>query len=143
MVENSARTGKDPMEFPRTTRYALRAMAYLAIAGPETTVRAQALAEATGIPLAYLSKVLRSLVQAELLDSKRGHHGGFALKREPAEIRLVEIMSAVGYTLDSNECVFGVRRCNPNNPCPFHPAWSRLKESLVEWAETTYLSEVR
>ncbi len=132
-----------PVQFPQTTEYALRAMAYLvAVPRPGEAVSAQDLAEGTGVPLAYLSKVLRKLVLAGLLHSKRGHGGGFSLARPPRRIAFAQVLEAVGYEADSQRCAFGMARCDLKNPCPLHPAWADLKARFSDWANNTTLADL-
>ncbi len=81
----------------RKTEYAVMALARLAEAhaadrGP---ISARTLAEADGQPAALLSSVLKQLHQAELLDSKRGVHGGYVLPAGPETIRLAEVIAAI------------------------------------------------
>ncbi|MBL8762751.1 MAG: Rrf2 family transcriptional regulator [Phycisphaerae bacterium] len=78
----------------QTIEYALRAMSSLAsLRGVAST--SEAIATATSIPRAYLSKVMRDLVRAELVRSFRGPHGGFKLAREADAITLLDIVNAV------------------------------------------------
>lgn len=76
--------------------YACRALLSLALrtdeAGP-TSVRD--IAERTGLPQPYLEQILLALKGAGLVRSKRGVGGGYVLARQPSEIRLSEILSAV------------------------------------------------
>lgn len=77
--------------------YACRALLSLALRagdglGP-TSVRD--IAERTGLPQPYLEQILLALKGAGLVRSKRGVGGGYLLNREPKEIRLSEIVSAV------------------------------------------------
>jgi len=67
------------MLLSQTAEYALRAMAWLATVSGDEPVRAVDLSSATGIPTHYLSKVLRRLVLANLLESQKGQGGGFSL----------------------------------------------------------------
>lgn len=76
--------------------YACRALLSLALhaesSGP-TSVRD--IAERTGLPQPYLEQILLALKGAGLVRSKRGVGGGYVLARDPDEIRLSEIISAV------------------------------------------------
>jgi Rrf2 family protein len=76
--------------------YACRALLSLALhaesSGP-TSVRD--IAERTGLPQPYLEQILLALKGAGLVRSKRGVGGGYVLARDPEEIRLSEIVSAV------------------------------------------------
>lgn len=76
--------------------YACRALLSLALRidepGP-TSVRD--IAERTALPQPYLEQILLALKGAGLVRSKRGVGGGYVLARDPADIRLSEILSAV------------------------------------------------
>ncbi|HMR79653.1 MAG TPA: Rrf2 family transcriptional regulator, partial [Polyangiaceae bacterium] len=57
----------------QTAEYALRALSQLAAQRPARALTAQELARLTLVPASYLSKILRKLVAAGLLDSQKGH----------------------------------------------------------------------
>ena len=127
----------------QTAEYALRAMTYLANQDPEEGgVRAADLDEGVSVPLAYLQKILRRLVVAELLESRKGHGGGFRLAKAPAEISFGAVLRAADFDIEEGHCAFGWSDCDPEHPCPLHPAWSRLNENLSSWAENTTLADV-
>lgn len=56
---------------------------------------AREIADATGIPRSYLSKVLGTLGQGGLLEARRGIGGGFLLVRDPQEITALEVVRMV------------------------------------------------
>ena len=80
--------------FNLTTGYAIEALACLARHGTDSML-VREIAECTEMPLPYLSKVLQRLVDAGIVESKRGYKGGVKLTRPPAEITLLQIDSAV------------------------------------------------
>lgn len=53
------------------------------------------IAELTGMPSPYLSKIFQRLGDAGIVGSKRGYKGGVKLVRPPADISLLEIDAAV------------------------------------------------
>jgi Rrf2 family iron-sulfur cluster assembly transcriptional regulator len=76
--------------------YASRALLSLALhseTGGPTAVRD--IAERTGLPQPYLEQILLALKGAGLVRSKRGVGGGYVLARDPSEITLGQIVSAV------------------------------------------------
>jgi Rrf2 family protein len=73
--------------------YALRAMLELAAAG--ALVKAEQLATAQGIPQKFLEGILLDLRHAELVTSRRGVDGGYALGRPAEEISLADVIRAV------------------------------------------------
>lgn len=131
------------MQLPQSVEYALRAMTYLANLPVGTAVRARDLSVVTEVPPAYLSKILRQLVVAGLLHGARGHHGGFTLAMAPRFIRFLDVMMAADFRPDPTHCAFGWGACRPAEPCPLHPAWSQLNDSLCTWAAQTTLADVQ
>jgi Rrf2 family protein len=87
----------------QTIDYALRAMSSLASL-PGTAATSETIATATHIPQAYLSKILRDLVRADLVKSFRGPHGGFVLARDAGDITLLDIVNAVDPIRRSATC---------------------------------------
>jgi Rrf2 family protein len=77
-----------------TGEYALRAAVFLARhhEAPQTT---SLIAHGTGVSQGYLSKLLQSLVRAQLIQSQRGLHGGFVLARSANDITVLDILKAV------------------------------------------------
>ncbi len=120
----------------------MRALSQLAAHGQERALTAKELARLTLVPSPYLSKILRKLVAAGLLDSQKGHGGGFVLSRPPVTVRLSDVLDAVDELPDEERCAFGWGDCDATHPCPLHPAWSRLNDALREWATSTTLQDV-
>lgn len=117
-----------------TAVYGMRAMATLAVLAPGESLNAAALAERTGVPRQYLSKVMRKLVLARLVRSQRGPGGGFTLMNPAATVRLADVLKALDQ--DRGEaCAFGYAECDPARPCALHPIWSRLQDSLASWTD--------
>ncbi len=131
------------MHLTQTAEYALRTMAQLAVAPEGEAIRAKDLCEQTHVPLHYQSKLLRRLVVAGLLISKKGHSGGFLLAKRPSSIRLIDVLEAVDAGFPVDRCGFGWGQCDPEHPCPLHPVWGQLSESCNDWARRRTLEDVR
>lgn len=130
------------MRLSQTAEYALRAMAHLAAVPPGAAARAEDLSEVTGIPVAYVSKILRRMVVAGLLVSRRGHGGGFTLARPAAAIRFKDVLEAVDYDTGVGRCAFGWGTCDPERPCPLHGAWTELARGFCAWSEAHTLADL-
>jgi Rrf2 family transcriptional regulator, iron-sulfur cluster assembly transcription factor len=126
---------------PQTVEYGLRAMVHIAAQPGDVGVRAVDIADAASIPRHYVAKLLRRLVVAGLLTSRRGKGGGFALSRPAVEIRFVDVMRALDFGVTPDRCAFGYPQCKDDQPCPLHGAWSQLQASFVEWGERTTLAD--
>lgn len=128
------------MIYTDSGKYAIRAVTYLAGCSPDQLpVSAADVAEAESIPPYYLAKVLQDLARAGLLDSVRGRGGGFLLKKDPGEITVLDVISAVeSISRLEKECVLGLDECSDRAPCPLHNTWKSYRESLLaELSEMT------
>src|SRR3954451_16775011 len=83
------------MKLTRAASYALHAVAFMAVQKHDRPVASHNIAQARGIPERFLLKVLKPLVSARVLESIKGPNGGYKLRREPADISMLEIIEAV------------------------------------------------
>ena len=111
-----------------TAEYALRVAVYLAVHADCRPTRKE-IAVASGIPVAYLVKVLRKLELSQLIQSKRGPGGGYSLTKEPGEISAFDVISAVAEIPRIKKCPLGLS--NHLRLCPLH---ARL-DSVARLAE--------
>jgi Rrf2 family iron-sulfur cluster assembly transcriptional regulator len=125
-----------------TAQYALRAFVYIAARGDGHPVLAKDISAHTGVPLHYLSRILRDAVRAGLLESARGVGGGFRLARSPSRIKLVDVLSPFDDVLNRSRCPFGQPRCNDQNPCGFHEYWKPIAIAYRKMLEDTTLAEI-
>ena len=115
-----------------TGEYALRATVHLAqhYPQPQTTVL---IAEATKVPIGYLSKVLQSLVRRDVVTSQRGLHGGFVLATHPAEITVFTVLDAVDAAPKRlTKCPLGLK--GHISLCPVH----KLVDDAVAHAQAAF-----
>lgn len=110
----------------KTAEYALRAV--VAVADNDGQPRlAPQIAELTGVPPAYLSKVLQTLVRARIVASQRGLGGGFSLARPAAGITVLDVIDAVDPIERIERCPLGLAG-HEEHLCPLH---RRLDEAIV------------
>lgn len=110
----------------QTVEYALRAMTHLAALPSDAAANSETIAERTQVPKGYLSKVLRDLVVAGLIDSRRGPNGGFALARPASRISILDVVNATDPLKRIEHCPLG----NPAHLdlCPLH---RRLDDAIA------------
>lgn len=113
-------------------RYAIRAMADIAIYGKEKPVSLSDVAERQEISQKYLEAVVRPLNKSDFLISKMGKNGGYRLKRELKEYTLLEILQAAEDSLAPVSCLEGEGpTCNRSDKCLTLPVWREL-DTLIE-----------
>ena len=69
------------MIFTTKAEYGVRLLVELGRHGADQPVSLKAIAEAEGLPLAYLERIVALLKKAGLVESTRGAHGGYRLAR--------------------------------------------------------------
>jgi len=89
------------MKLSTKGRYAVVALADLALVGPERLVSLGELSKRQDISLPYLEQLFVKLRRAELVDSVRGPGGGYRLARSASDIRISEILFAVDETVSA------------------------------------------
>jgi Rrf2 family cysteine metabolism transcriptional repressor len=125
------------MMFSTKAEYGIRVMAHLARHDGSQPISLSSIADAEGLPLAYLEHLVQRLRKAELVESRRGAHGGYTLARPAAEITMAEVVSALEGEIAPIECITadadGVLTCSREGaaPCPTKLLWTRVQGSIV------------
>lgn len=94
------------------------------------------------IPKHFLSKILQQLVKGKLLSSTKGPSGGYRLIRHPDEITLIEIVEIIDGTDVFYECGIGFKKCDDEDPCPFHDDYKTVRDKVKQLFETKTLGEL-
>ena len=96
------------MKLSTKGRYAMVALVDLATARPEQLTSLAEISKRQDISLPYLEQLFVKLRRAGLVDSVRGPGGGYKLAREPASIRISEVLEAVDETVSAMHTGAGV-----------------------------------
>jgi Rrf2 family cysteine metabolism transcriptional repressor len=128
------------MMFSTKAEYGVRVMAHLARREGEAPISLGSIADAEGLPLAYLEHLVQRLRRAELVESHRGAHGGYTLARTAESISMADVVRALEGDIAPIECITAdperglvcVREDAPgNDPCPTKLLWTRVQGSVV------------
>ena len=128
------------------TEYAMRAVVELAIrrsrAG-DALVPARAIAEAQHIPLRFLEQQLGALHKAGLVESFRGAGGGCRLARDPAEIRVADVVDAIEGTLFPMFCLdVENHACFADAHCGLQGLWGDVHVAIRQVFERITIAEL-
>ena len=126
--------------FSQTVEYSLRAVCYLASQAPAARTTEQ-IAESTRVPRAYLSKVLQSLVRGGVVHSQRGLGGGMTLTKEPKDLTILEVVSAVEPIQRIKSCPLGLTS-HGIRLCPLHRRLDNALAMVEKAFAGTTLAEV-
>ena len=136
--------------FSTKAEYGVRVMAHLASCDGDAPVSLGAIAEAESLPLAYLEHLVARLRRAELVESRRGAHGGYSLARPAEEISMAEVVEALEGQIAPIECISAdadgelvcSRETSSDHVCPTKLLWTRVQGSIVSTLQDMTLSDL-
>lgn len=120
------------MQLTRAADYAVRVMVHLATLPEEKRALLQELARFTDTPESFLSKVLQALTRAQLIASRRGKAGGFAILPAGREATMRQVIEAIDGPISLNVCLNGGNQCERRSWCPAHPVWARAQRAMLD-----------
>lgn len=115
------------MRLTKQSSYAVRALIYCAAAQPNLC-RVADIAAAYDISETFLFKLLKPLVDAQILETVRGRNGGVRLARPAAEISLLAVIQATEDNFCLSECF---EEKNGNCPLVDNCEFKRALESAL------------
>ncbi|GHA77142.1 SUF system Fe-S cluster assembly regulator [Cognatilysobacter bugurensis] len=125
----------------KLTDYATVVLTVLA-ARPEAVLSASELAERAGLETPTVSKLLKPLAQAGLVEGFRGANGGYRLARPPAQIGLIEIVEAMEGPLAITECSVHDGSCGIEHSCGVRANWRRINDVVVDALRSVTLAQM-
>ncbi len=109
-------------------RFAVMAMADLAMRGENTPVTLSAISERQKISLSYLEQLFGKLRRSRIVESVRGPGGGYNLAKPAQEITIAEIIVAVDEPLDATKCGGKANCRGERDSCITHELWMGLND---------------
>ena len=110
---------------------------------PKRQFNATELAGETGLPQPTVSKILKILGRAGVLDSHRGVKGGYTLAREPEAITVTEVIGALEGPIAITECIDdSPGECSHEAGCPVRGNWQRINEAIRQALDGINLAEM-
>lgn len=126
-----------------TSKYALRAVLYLAERGAEAPVRVEDIADGLAVPRNYLSKILHVLGREGVLTSLRGPHGGFSLAVPASGLSLADVVAPFEPQAGGGRhCLLGREECSDVRPCAVHDRWQAVGEAARAFFEETTVADL-
>ncbi len=109
---------------------------------PDAVHSATALAERTRLELATVSKVLKALAQAGLVEGHRGVNGGYRLARSASAISLFQLVEAIEGPVGMTECSGGHNGCEHEPHCGLVPHWRRVNHIISDTLKQVTLAQM-
>ena len=132
------------MKLSTKGRYAMVALADLAMAREDSLLSLGEISKKQDISLPYLEQLFVKLRRAGLVDSVRGPGGGYKLARRASDIRVVEILAAVDETVDAMHTGAGASGAVSGSKAQSmtNRLWEGLSAHVYVFLHQTRLSDV-
>ena len=117
------------MKLTSKGRYAVMALADIANLDTQNPVSLRDISLRQNISLVYLEQIFSKLKKNNIVKSIRGTNGGYILTRDPGQIKVSIIFSAVGEKVKTLQCKRESKRgCNGRSTkCITHYLWDDLE----------------
>jgi len=123
--------------------YGLRAVIELAHHfGEPRPVQSSEIAARQRIPESYLEQLLTVLRRSGFIRSVRGPQGGHALIREPAGLRVTEVIEALEGSIMPTDCLDEGSACARNGGCAQSEMWRDVRDAILGVLDNTTIAEL-
>lgn len=118
------------LQIARLTDYGLILLTHLAGKGSDELMSCSELAEETHLPEPTVRKVLKTLNKGDLLESKRGAHGGYRLAEDPETITIAQVVTTMEGPVAITVCSQGPGECELEPMCGVSSNWQRINDAI-------------
>ena len=132
------------MKLTTKGRYAVMAMADLAMFNDKGPISLTDISLRQNISLAYLEQIFLKLKNNKLVKSSRGANGGYVLEKPASEIKLSNIIFAVDEEVKTLNCKKNSKKgCNnKTTKCITHNLWDQLDQHINGFFEKVKLQDL-
>ena len=132
------------MRITQEADYALRIITSLANAG--TVCGAAELAEAEGVPPRFAHKILRKLMQGNMVKSHPGAKGGYSLCIPPAQLTILDVIELIEGPFALSKCADADYICSKNGQCKagciYHRIFCRVSSEIAEKMQQLTIADI-
>ncbi len=132
------------MKLTTKGRYAVMAMADLALFKDSGPINLTDISLRQNISLAYLEQIFIKLKKNNLVKSIRGAKGGYVLETSPEDIKISNIIAAVDEEVKTLNCKKESKKgCNnKSSKCITHNLWDQLDQHINSFFEKVKLQDL-
>ncbi len=132
------------MKITTKTRYALRLVVDLAEREAEGYVALNDVAKRQDISKKYLEQIVPVLLQAGILKTSRGYHGGYRLAKDPAAITVADLMTIAEGPLAPVICLINTEKgvCSRSGTCPTQFVWRGLEKAIEDYLTSITIKDI-
>ena len=132
------------MKLNAKSRYAVMALADIASFNKQNPVSLRDISLRQNISLVYLEQIFSKLKKSNIVKSIRGTNGGYVLTKDPEQIKLSNIFSAVDEKIKTLQCKRESKKgCNGKlTKCITHNLWDDLEMHINDFFDKKNLGDI-
>ncbi|MBC8294755.1 MAG: Rrf2 family transcriptional regulator [Pelagibacterales bacterium] len=132
------------MKLNSRSRYAVMALADIASFNKQNPVSLRDISLRQNISLVYLEQIFSKLKKNNIVKSIRGTNGGYVLTKDPEQIKLSNIFSAVDEKVKTLQCKRESKKgCNGKlTKCITHNLWDDLEMHINDFFDKKNLGDI-
>jgi len=132
------------MKINSKSRYAVMALADIANFNRQNPVSLRDISLRQNISLVYLEQIFSKLKKNNIVKSIRGTNGGYVLTKDPEQIKLSNIFSAVDEKVKTLQCKRESKKgCNGKlTKCITHNLWDDLEMHINDFFDKKNLGDL-
>ena len=132
------------MKLNAKSRYAVMALADIASFNKQNPVSLRDISLRQNISLVYLEQIFSKLKKNNIVKSIRGTNGGYVLTKNPEQIKLSNIFSAVDEKIKTLQCKRESKKgCNGKlTKCITHNLWDDLEMHINDFFDKKNLGDI-
>ena len=132
------------MKLNTRVRYAVMALADIAKFDKQNPISLRDISLRQNISLVYLEQIFSKLKKNNIVKSIRGTNGGYILTKDPEQIKLSNIFSAVEEKIKTKQCKKESKKgCNgKSTKCITHYLWDELEIHINNFFDKKNLGDL-
>jgi len=132
------------MKLNSRSRYAVMALADMASFNKQNPISLRDISLRQNISLVYLEQIFSKLKKNNIVKSIRGANGGYVLTKDPEQIKLSNIFSAVDEKVKTLKCKRESKKgCNGKlTKCITHNLWDDLEIHINDFFDKKNLGDI-
>ncbi|MCX7554661.1 SUF system Fe-S cluster assembly regulator [Marinicella sp. S1101] len=114
----------------------------MALEKSQSPSSADSVSQLTGLETPTVSKVMKLLKKAGLLNSKLGANGGYYLVKKKSDISLNEVIIAMEGGMSLTECADDDEACHFMSQCHMSSGMKKVNQILLEALQSVSVSDI-
>lgn len=128
------------LKLTKKADYGLIALKHLTTASQGAS--AKEIADAYGIPLPLLSKILQKLAKGGFLRSEHGTNGGYRLARDPRTMTTLEVIRSIDGPILLTSCFTEHKQCGHSERCNVREPLRKIHEGIIRLLDNITIADM-